>query len=48
LEELNKTPPDTEAVLGNIEGAVGDIEAALEDGLLDLQQATYLMAPSPA
>ena len=34
-EELNKEPPDYQAVLGNLEGAVGDLEAAVKDGLLD-------------
>ena len=29
LDELNKTPPDNQAALGNIEGAVGDLEAAI-------------------
>ena len=33
IEELNKTPPDNQAALGNIEGAVGDIEAAVNEGL---------------
>ncbi len=29
LAEFNKTPPDNQAALGNIEGTVGDLEAAL-------------------
>ena len=29
LIELNKTPPDNQAAMGNIEGAVGDLEAAI-------------------
>ena len=29
LEELNKTPPDNQAAAENIEGSVGDLEAAL-------------------
>ena len=29
LDELNKTPPDNQAAVGNIEGTVGDLEAAL-------------------
>ena len=33
IDELNKTPPDNQAALGNIEGAVGDIEAAVNEGL---------------
>jgi hypothetical protein len=32
LEELLKSPPDNEAALGNLEGAVGDLEAAHDDG----------------
>jgi hypothetical protein len=37
LSELVKTPPDRQASLGNIEGAVGELEAAVKDGLLDSQ-----------
>ncbi len=29
LVELNKTPPDNQAAVGNIEGAVGDLEATI-------------------
>ena len=29
IDELNKTPPDNQAAMGNIEGAVGDIEASI-------------------
>jgi len=29
LDELNKEPPDNQAAMGNIEGAVGDLEAAI-------------------
>lgn len=35
LVELEKTPPDNQAALGKIEGAVGDLEAAIEDELVD-------------
>jgi len=35
LAELEKTPPDEQAALSKIEGAVGDLEAAKNDGLLD-------------
>ncbi len=35
LQELRKTPPDGQAAAGNIEGAIGDLEAAVADGLLD-------------
>ena len=34
-EEIMKDPPDYQATLGNLEGAVGDLEAAVKDGLLD-------------
>ena len=33
INELNKTPPDNQAAAGNIEGAIGDIEAAINEGL---------------
>jgi len=33
LDELNKDPPDNQAAAGNIEGAIGDIEAAINEGL---------------
>lgn len=35
LQELRKTPPDSQAAAGNIQGAIGDLEAAVADGLLD-------------
>ena len=34
LVELNETVPDLSAVLGTLEGVVGDIQAAVDDGLL--------------
>jgi N-acetylneuraminic acid mutarotase len=34
LQELTKLPPDKIAALGAIEGTVGDLEAAIKDGLL--------------
>ncbi len=44
LEEVNKTPPDNQAALGNIEGAVGDLEAAFNDGdCADPAELTDLM-----
>ena len=42
LMELDKTPPDNQAALGNIEGAVGELEAAINEGL-DTAQANALM-----
>ncbi len=38
LDELNKIPPDNQAAVGTLEGAVGDVEAAVKDGLLDAAQ----------
>lgn len=43
LDELAKTPPDNQAAVGNIDGAVGELEAAVEDGLLDTEQGKQLM-----
>ena len=43
LEELNKEPPDNQAAICTIEGAVGDLEAAVNDGLIDFAQGTDLM-----
>ena len=33
LEELNKSPPDNPAAVGNLEGAIGDIQAAMDIAL---------------
>ena len=43
LVELNKIPTDNQAVAGNIEGAVGDLQAAVDDGLLDSTEGKNLM-----
>jgi len=43
LDELNKTPPDNQAAVGNIEGAVGDLEAAANAELLDPLLGEQLM-----
>ncbi len=43
IEELEKTPPDNQAAVGNIEGAVGDLEAAVQDGLLGSATGNDLM-----
>ena len=40
--ELAKTPPDAQAAAGNIEGAVGDLAAAVREGL-DPSQGMQLM-----
>jgi Tol biopolymer transport system component len=42
-DELAKQPPDRQAALGALEGAAGDIEAAVKDGLLDAGQATPIL-----
>ena len=42
-EELIKSPPDYQAVIGNLEGAVGDFEAAVKDDLLDPNIGTEIM-----
>ena len=41
--ELAKTPPDNQAAVGNIEGAVGDLQAVIDAGLLDPELGTLLM-----
>ena len=41
--ELNKTPTDNQAALGNIEGAVNDIQAAVDAGDLGAATGTQLM-----
>ena len=43
LDELNKMPPDNQAVAGNIEGAVGDLEATIKDGLLESTEGEELI-----
>jgi probable HAF family extracellular repeat protein len=43
LAELEKDPPDNQAALGNVEGAVGDLEAAVKDGFLDAAGGSDLM-----
>jgi hypothetical protein len=41
--ELAKTRSDMQAALGSLEGAVGDLEAVVKDGLLELATGTRLM-----
>ena len=43
VSELTKTPPDNLAAVGNIEGAVGDLIAAVNDNGLDLNVGIELM-----
>ncbi len=42
VAELEKTPSDNQAAVGNIEGAVGELEAAVQEGL-DPAQGAELM-----
>ena len=42
-DELAKTPPDKQAAVNTLEGAVGDLEAAVKDRLLDATTGTRLM-----
>jgi len=43
LVELNKMPPDNQAAMGSLEGAVGDIQAAVDAGDLDAVTGNDLM-----
>ena len=43
ISEFGKSPPDRQAALGNIEGSVGDLEAAVSSGLLDPVEGNQLM-----
>jgi hypothetical protein len=45
LAELAKTPPDGAAALGNLEGAVGDLEAMVNSRLLTAGDGAALMDP---
>ncbi|MCU7928124.1 MAG: FG-GAP repeat protein [Candidatus Thiodiazotropha sp. (ex Dulcina madagascariensis)] len=45
LSELMKSPADAEAATGVLEGAVGDIDAAIVDGLLDMEEGVELIDP---
>ena len=42
-DEFEKTPPDNQAGVATIEGAVGDLQAAVNDGLLDPVEGAQLM-----
>jgi hypothetical protein len=42
-DELTKNPPDSQAAAGGIEGAVGDLEAAVADECLDVETGVGLM-----
>jgi subtilisin family serine protease len=43
LAELRKSPPSAQAALGAIEGAVGELEAAVASGYLDGEQGTSFL-----
>ena len=43
LVELAKTPPDSQAAVGNIEGAVGELEVAVNLGLPGFPEGTAIM-----
>ena len=43
LSELTKSPPDIPAAQGNIEGAQGDLQAMIDDGLIDPADGLALM-----
>jgi lantibiotic leader peptide-processing serine protease len=45
LAELAKTPPDGAAALGNLEGAVGDLEAMVKSKLVTATEGTALIDP---
>ena len=42
VAELEKTPSDNQAAVGNIEGAVGELEAAVQEGLYPAQGAELM------
>jgi len=42
-DELVKDPPDNQAAAGNIEGAIGDIQAAVDSGELGESEGNDLM-----
>ena len=43
INELSKSPPDIQAARGNIEGAKGDLQAMIDDGLIDSAKGLALM-----
>ena len=43
ISELSKSPPDIPAAQGNIEGAQGDLQAMIDDGLIDPEKGLALM-----
>jgi hypothetical protein len=43
ISKLSKSPPDIPAAQGNIEGAQGDLQAMIDDGLIDPEKGLALM-----
>ncbi len=43
VDELLKSPPDISAAQGNIEGAEGDLQAMINDGLIDPENGAALL-----
>ena len=43
VDELSKSPPDISSAQGNIEGAEGDLQAMIDDGLIDPANGAALM-----
>ena len=43
LDELSKSPPDISAAQGNIDGAEGDLQAMIDDGLIDPENGAALL-----
>ena len=43
VNELAQTPPDNHSALGDLQGAIGDLEVALGAGRLDPVEGAYLM-----
>ncbi len=43
VEELRKSPPDRQAGMGNIEGAAGDLEAAVNEGSVASEEGTQFL-----
>ena len=42
LASIAATPPDNQAALGNLEGAIGDVESAVNEGLDPAQAASFM------
>ena len=42
LDELDKTPPDNQAAITQIEGAIGDVETAVNGGFNPMQASSHM------